>query len=332
MPLAALVLNEKGTYVYGIDSSAGGFVSPQTLKAIGRPLAFGYLVSDPTPEGRGFTKAEVTSYLGDGIEVGSYWEGSASWMTNGYAAGVAAAENFEANREARGLPKGMVGHFAHDIDPQLQHFPAIEQTVRGINSVIGTDRTWLYGGWLLIDHFAGTGLVGGFSQTLAWEYGRGVHPEAALYQYGFDAFFDDVNCDLIVSLKENYGQASRLLTPQPTPVPAQVYPAIALPEWFARAEARRDPSRAKDHQGNTWYPQRGNVTTVDDTVPRTEPRLDAPAAGPHVPKGTKMPIHWAFESGKDEDREWYVNNVGYWPGSQFADIIRFPGKRAKKAA
>lgn len=316
---------------YGLDWSAGGFVTVATLEAAERPVVFGYAVSDVGPAGRGMAAEPFADYLADRIEVGLYWEGSASWMLGGYAAGVAAGRDFAANLARIGAPPTMPGFFAHDIDPDPSHFSAIDACLNGIADALpgGWAQVGAYGGWLLIDYLAGGGTVKYLAQTSAWEYGRGVHPAACLYQYGYNAFFDGVNCDLIVTLKDDFGQASRFLHPAPPPKPVTTYPAIAFPEQYARAEPRENPSRFKDADGKTWYPQRGNVTTIDDTVPRIEGRLDAPAAGPHVPKGAKMALRWAFRDG--DGHAWYVNHAGYWPGSQFEEIVKFPGRRKPKA-
>lgn len=318
---------------YGIDFSRGGFVRPATIIASGRPVVGRYGVGDLSPEGRGITAAEYASYADHKIDSFLYWEGRASWMLGGFDAGVEAARDFEQNLAAAGEPDGLPGYFAHDIDPVPSHFPAIEACVRGINSVVGPDRTALYGGWLLIDHFARLGNVKYFAQTLAWEYGRGVHPAAHIYQYGFDAWFDNVNCDLIVTLKENYGQASKFVTPPVVIPPPVVYPAVKFPDWFARAEARRNPSSAVDADGNTWYPQRLRAQALDETLPHIAPDVHSPAAGPHIPKGAKINVDWAFALEDEKGNEWFANPMGYWRASTFTPVIPLPhARRAKKAA
>lgn len=318
---------------YGIDSSAGGFVSPETLHAIGRPLVFGYAVSDLSPRGRGMTAEAFADYVANDIEVGLYWEGSASWMLGGYDAGVSAARNFAANLARIGAPASMPGHFAHDIDPEPQHFPAINACLNGIKDVLGNwQRVGVYGGWLLIDYLAGGGNITCLSQTSAWEYGRGVHPAACLYQYGYNAYYDGVNCDLIVSLKNDYGQASRHMQPVPEIPPAKVYPAIVYPDWYARAQARDVPSRAVDAAGNTWFPQRFRAQALDDAVPHIAPDVHAPAAGAHIPDGAKIDVNWAFDNEAGDGKQWWANGQGYWLASSFTPVIELPHERKRKQA
>jgi hypothetical protein len=318
---------------YGIDSSAGGFVSPETLIAAGRPLAFGYAVNDLSPRGRGMTTEAYTNYISNGVDVGLYWEGSAAWMLGGYNAGGAAAENYIANRSRITAPSQMPGIFAHDIDPEPQHFQAINACLNGAKDVLGSwDQVGVYGGWLLIEYLAGGGNITYLVQTSAWEYGRGVHPAACMYQYGYNAYYDGVNCDLIMTLKPEYGGAMQFLN-QPETVPGPVYPAIVYPNWYVRSQAQAVPSRAVDANGNVWFPQRFRAAAMDEAVPHIEPSSKAPAAGPHIPKGTKIDVHWAFDNDAGDGKQWWATAGGYYLASSFTPVIELPhARKPKKAA
>jgi hypothetical protein len=320
--------------MYGVDFSRGGFVSPETLHAVGRPVVFSYGVSDRGPVGRGMTREAFQRYVANNVEVGLYWEGSESWMLGGYNAGGEAAENFKANRADVGAPDRMPGFFAHDIDPDPRHFPAINACLNGCKDVLGSwDQVGVYGGWLLIDYLAGGGNIKYLSQTSAWEYGRGVHPAACVYQYGYNAWYDGINCDLMVTLKDDFGQASRFMQPVPETVPEPTYPAAAFPEWFTRANARDVPSQATDAAGNTWFPQRFRAQALDEAVPHAKPDVHAPASGAHIPAKTKIDVNWVFENKEDDDRQWFVNSQGYWAASTFTPQLELPhARKPKKAA
>lgn len=212
--------------VEGIDFSRGGIPSVATLKANGKSFVVRYAVDDASPSGRGITAAEYAAYRAGGIDVALYWEGQAQWMLGGYAAGVSAAQNAQANIVAAGLPASIPVMFAHDIDPDPSQWAAIDACLNGAASIIGWPRIGVYGGWLLIDYMASGGTVKHLAQTVAWEYGRGVHPAATLYQYSTSGnFFDGVDSDLVRALLPNFGQAS--LYAKGTPVPTTPAPAPA---------------------------------------------------------------------------------------------------------
>src|SRR4051794_4743743 len=141
-------------------------------------------------------------------------------MLGGHAAGVAAAQNAVKNIAQAGMPANTPVYFAHDIDPEPRHFEAIRFCVEGAASVVGWDRMGVYSGWLLIDHLAPIyDKMMLYCQTLAWEYGRGLHPKTTLYQYGFNVWLDGTNCDLVRATRINYGQAPRPVVVDPKPTP-----------------------------------------------------------------------------------------------------------------
>jgi hypothetical protein len=182
--------------------------SVAALNAMGKNFAGRYAVNDKSPSGRGITAAEYQRLAAGGIDVFLYWEGVAAWMLDGGYAGVLAARNAQANIAAAGMPPETPVYFAHDIDPQPIHFGLVNDCLAGAASVVGAERVGIYGGWLLMEHCAQVGNARWFCQTRAWEYGHGLHPAAHLYQYGFNAWIDNTNCDLVRAMTENYGQAS----------------------------------------------------------------------------------------------------------------------------
>lgn len=324
---------------FGVDYSRGGFVSPATLFANDRPVVFRYATSDLSPGGRGITPAEYAGFMEAGIEVGLYWEAGEAWMTGGYDAGARAAEDFSACLKRLGAPDAMPGFFAHDIEPQREHLSAIDACLNGIKSVLGSwERTGTYGGWGLIDYLAGGGNVTHLALTSAWKWDlngifQGIHPAACLYQYGYNAWFDGVNCDLVETLKDDFGQASRYLTPIVPPKPVKTYPAPEFPAWWERVKGRAVPSRAKDAAGNDWFPQRFRATATDDIVPHVTGDIHSAASGPHIPAGTKIDVLWAYEDKQDDNRMIFVNDQGSWPASGLTPAIELPhGRPAKKAA
>jgi hypothetical protein len=198
--------------IEGVDYSRSKYSdhtpSVATLKAMGKHFAGRYAVNDKSPVERGITAAEYQRLVAGGLDVFLYWEGLKEWMLGGWDAGVRAAKNAQANIVAAGIPPGTPVYFAHDIDPQPQHFGQIDACLAGAASVVGAERVGIYGGWLLMEHCAQVGNARWFCQTLAWEYKRGLHPAAHLYQYGFNEWIEGTECDLVRAMTANYGQAS----------------------------------------------------------------------------------------------------------------------------
>jgi hypothetical protein len=196
------------------------------LVAAGKLIAGRYAVYDKSPGGRGLTGAEYQALRAHGIDVFLYYEETEAWMLEGYQAGVRAANRALDVIRTEGLPEGMAVYYSHDIDPEPQHFGAIDACLRGAAAVVGIERVAFYGGWLGIDHVAQTGTARWFAQTIAWEYGRGLHPAAHLYQYDiFGPTIYGTPTDLVRSVKPTYGGAAEALAPSapqprpPTPDP-----------------------------------------------------------------------------------------------------------------
>lgn len=209
--------------IEGVDWSRGAFPGVANLKAHGKLFAGRYCVSDKSPSGRGITAAEYQTLTDGGIETFLFWEGSESWMLGGFNAGVAAAQNAQANINAAGMPASIPVFYAHDIEPQAQHYAAVDQCLKGAASIMGDERIGVYGGRHLIDHCRDAGTAKWFCETEAWSYvnhqiviADGVH----ILQYGTTAQTGSIeiggtNVDLCRALKPIYGQASAFLSGPP---------------------------------------------------------------------------------------------------------------------
>lgn len=255
-----------------IDYSRGGIPSVTTLRDSGIVGVGRYAVRDLSPGGRGISRDEYTGrWKPAGIKVFLYYEGVARWMVGGidpdtgqdggpggWDAGVAAAQDAQANLLAAGMPAGIPIHFAHDIDPDPAHFSQIDQCLSGAKSVLGDwSRIGAYGGWLLIDYLAGGGNVTKLVQTIAWEYGRGLHPAATLYQNDTSGnFFDGVDCDIVQIVKPHYGQDTDYLIATPTPTPTPIPPVKPLPNPGPKAARKASPPYGAPHLPDWWDAQK----------------------------------------------------------------------------
>src|SRR5215218_9172663 len=112
--------------IEGVDYAFGGPLSSAALKANGKAFAGRYVVDDKSPAGRGITAAEYRELTNGGVDVFVYWEAAESWMLRGWNAGVAAAQNAQANILAAGMPANVPVYFACDFDAQAPEMPAID--------------------------------------------------------------------------------------------------------------------------------------------------------------------------------------------------------------
>ena len=196
----------------GVDYSGTGSSDwtglANALVANGKRFAGRYAVYDKSPGGRGITHAEYVALIAAGVDVFLYYEETESWMLEGWSAGVRAATRVLDVMATEGLPSGMACYYSHDVDPTPDQFAAIDDCLRGAASIVGLQRVGFYGGWLGIDHCSKANTARWFTQTIAWEYGRGVHPAAHLYQYDiYGPTIYGTPCDSVRSVKSSFGSA-----------------------------------------------------------------------------------------------------------------------------
>lgn len=282
------------------------------LAANGKTFVGRYAVYDKSPEGRGITASEYRAMTAHGIGTFLYYEEDAGWMTGGWSAGVRGAQNAMDVIRREGLPEGMPVYYSDDIPPEIDDFGAMIECLRGAASVVGIERVGLYGGWDAIDHAQAAGAARYYCQTLAWQYGRGLHPGIHLHQYGFNQFFAGTNCDLVSALQPHYGQASDFLAkPEPPPPPKPVHPPKRL--------KAPDTVFAQGHEltRNKSTRFRG----IDPTTLRTAPSLQAPAG---VKAKTEVGKTYTFPySAVVDDVKWLVSSSGSWArASKFEAVVR----------
>jgi hypothetical protein len=211
--------------IEGVDYAWGGPPTAAQLLEAGKHFAGRYAVSDKSPDGRGITADEYAELAGGGVDVFLYWEASEAWMLGGWNAGVAAANNATNNVRGAGMPEGMPVYYSHDVEPDPNHYAAIDDCLRGAASVVGVERVGLYGGYGVIDHVSKSKTANWLCQTYAWSGGN-LHPAAHLYQYNnYGNSIAGVDVDLVQALKNEYGQARSFIEPQPPQYPEKRIPA-----------------------------------------------------------------------------------------------------------
>lgn len=304
------------TVIRGVDYSArSDAMNAAALKAAGMAFAVRYLADD----WRGIDAAEYAELAAGGIQVVAVYEGYGDRRQfSGEAQGITDAVYAQGKLLRTGMPAGMPVYFATDWDAQAWDMDTIAAYLAGAGTVLGDNRVGVYGGYSVIDAMERRG-VRWLWQTSAWEYGRGLHPAAHLYQHTYNYFIAGTNCDLTDAYKPHYGQHTDYLAPA-----KPAYPAPVLPPWFARVGNGPGRSAAR-FAGRVWYPQSGRVEALTDTYVYTQPDTKSPHAGPVVTAGTKIAPAWAFAG--DDGHIWLVTDAGYYYGGKFNPAIRLPEPR-----
>ncbi|MCI4676749.1 DUF1906 domain-containing protein [Mycolicibacterium litorale] len=205
-------------------------VSPEQIKAAGYDGALVY-VSELRP-GATFDFKPVTREFADGLRaaglqvVSCYqygkpgWPNSPSDFTRGYDGGVADAQTALRLHAAAGGPDSAPIFFSVDEPIGADAWKHLAgQWFRGINSVLGGERTGIYGGvhelgWAIGDGVVGHSSAPGFRwawQTRAWSGGQ-REPAAVLFQREVvtatdpGAVIDGVHVDVDDVLAPDFGQ------------------------------------------------------------------------------------------------------------------------------
>lgn len=204
-------------------------VSPEQIKAAGYDGALVY-VSELRP-GATFDFKPVTRECTDGLiaaglhVVSCYQFGKPGWptpsdFTRGYDGGVADAQTALRLHGAAGGPASAPIFFSVDEDINADTWKSTAiQWFRGINSVLGIERTGIYGGarqcgWAIGDGVVGHSTTPGYRwawQTKAWSGGV-REPAAVLFQREVvtasdpGAVIDGVSVDVDDVLAPDFGQ------------------------------------------------------------------------------------------------------------------------------
>jgi len=205
-------------------------VQPEQIRSAGYAGALVY-VSELRP-GATFDFKPVTREYADGLRaeglhiVSCYQFGKPGWprspsdFTRGYDGGVADAQTALRLHAAAGGPDSAPIFFSVDEPIDLNTWTNIAvEWFRGINSVLGVERTGIYGGnrecaWAIGDGVIGRSTTPGYRwawQTKAWSHGE-REPAAVLYQAEVvtasdpGALIDGVHVDVDDVLAADFGQ------------------------------------------------------------------------------------------------------------------------------
>lgn len=179
--------------------------APSALRAAGLSFACRYVVSSSTIDGKPFTLAEARQLAEAGIDVVSNWERSQYDAKRSFPGGVADAREAFRNAAACGMPEERPIYFSVDWDVQPADLPVIRDYFHGIVSVLGVDRTGVYGGLRAVADLSQLGLAKWIWQTYAWSGGK-WHPNAHIRQTKNDVQVGGATVDLDSAMTDDFGQ------------------------------------------------------------------------------------------------------------------------------
>jgi hypothetical protein len=171
------------------------------LKGAGYQFACRYLSADTS---KNISASEANDLRNSGLEIVVVWETTANRALAGSGAGADDARSALAQANAAGL-SGVPIYFAVDFDAAESQQGAINQYMQGAASVLGKQRTGVYGGFYVVKRCLDAGVVTWAWQTQAWSGGQ-VDPRAHILQYAKTVTINGVQCDVNESLKSNFGQ------------------------------------------------------------------------------------------------------------------------------
>ncbi len=230
---------------------AARLIDPVAIKAAGHSGVIAY-VSPPRPGAEWMLAKPVTKDYTDqcraaGIDVASVWQygkpgnpSAPSDWTTGYEGGRRMAQEAADRHRAAGGPDKAPIFFAVDEDINLDSWNVLAvHFFRGVNSILGVERTGIYGharvcAWAAEDGVIGTAPGGKFWawQTRAWS-GALIGPEAVLYQRVIDTpsnpgpQIDGTAVDVNDILAPVYGQWAHFTQPTlPPEGPAVLHPPM----------------------------------------------------------------------------------------------------------
>lgn len=195
-----------GGSIHGIDYSFAR-PDPAMLASRGIRHAGRYL----WPNTKGITRGEHASLVEHGIAVWFIYEADGRELLGGYDAGVDRAQKAEALLHELGL-SGYPIYVNVDFDAQPHQFPVILDALRGVNSVIGLERTGLYAGINPLRAAFDAGVIAWGFQTYAWSRGQ-WDERAQLQQWANGQWGGSV--DFTRAMVPEFGQHP--VTPPPPP-------------------------------------------------------------------------------------------------------------------
>lgn len=190
---------------YGVDYSWGR-PGGAAIRASGFTYAMRY-VKTPGDNGKGLTVAERDDLHSNGVGIGLVFETSANRHLDGYFAGQYDASQYVAPQlRLLDWPQNRPVYFAVDFDAMGEALEKVRDYQLGVLSILGSlQRVGIYGGYEVVRDAHDREYAGWFWQSLAWQHGRGVYPNANLFQYQNGQILNGAAVDYNRSINPDFG-------------------------------------------------------------------------------------------------------------------------------
>ena len=189
---------------FGVDYSVG-FPGASALRNAGVTFVARYL--SPPPNSKNLSFSELQSCLKGGIDVVVVYETTAQRALSGFSGGQHDAGVADSMVKSFGMA-GIPIYFAVDWDVTPGQQGAVNSYLDGVASVIGRDRTGIYGGYYPVKRALDAGKAHYAWQTYAWSGGN-KDSRMNLYQYSNGRSLAGIQVDFDVSMTGDYGQWPR---------------------------------------------------------------------------------------------------------------------------
>ncbi|HEU5218862.1 MAG TPA: DUF1906 domain-containing protein [Gemmatimonadales bacterium] len=229
--------------IEGVDYSfdhpdAGG------LYAVGKRFAGRYI--GPGSGLKMLTRAEADDLAAHGLAIVALVEGAAQDALSGFATGKLHAELALEYGRGVGMPEGHPYYAAVDFDVNAEQWPRVQAYFQGFASVVGFNRTGMYGGYQAMVWAARDATARWLFQTYAWSAGRWF-PDNNMEQYRNDVSLVGGTVDLCRGITPYFGQWMTGGDPVTTPVPTPAETAKAVwAQKIASAGLGMGPTPAAD--------------------------------------------------------------------------------------
>lgn len=220
----------------GIDYAFFPHPPLTAMKTTGVKFVCRYVSPEPRNDtnGKNLVPSECSALLNAGFQIVLVYEpGDPQWMLGGKAAGVAAAQDFDAVASVLRMP-GIVMYGAADFDATPDEQTPINACLNGMASVLGLNRTGIYGGYYPVTRALAAAACSYAWQTLAWSGGQWNAADGI--RQGLQITVGGVSVDIDTSMGPDFGQWPRPAGAAPGPyrhlIPAGFNHSI---DWLAAA-------------------------------------------------------------------------------------------------
>lgn len=280
--------------IEGVDYSQS-YPGPAALKDAGKFFVVRYLADD----WRGLSVPEIDELTAGGVDIAVVYESTEGRALDGELAGIFDATYAQNKLVQLGLSQTMPIYFAVDCDAAPDDQAAIDAYLGGAAQVIGAERVGVYGGYWVVSRCAANGSAKWYWQTTAWSGGNffdGNH----LYQYAYNLWINNVNCDATQALQDNYGQASKFSGVPVPPIP----PPTTKPPKPSKYAKPNPITRGSD----TVFAYGKKLTVIKEYQPRQVASVNGKPTAGVFKVGATVRVKWLMVAR--DGTAWFVTAGG----------------------